>query len=39
MLFKKAAEAVGLTPAEVEKVFYGNAKRLLDAVKHETYGE
>lgn len=37
--FKKAAEAAGLTPAEVEKVFYGNAKRLLDAVKHETYGE
>jgi hypothetical protein len=29
--FRRAAEAVGLTPADIEDVFHGNAVRLIDA--------
>jgi len=30
---KKACEACGLTRADVEDIFYGNAKRLIDDVR------
>ena len=33
LAFRRAAEAVGLSSADVQRVFYGNARALLDAVQ------
>lgn len=37
LAFKRAAKAVGLTKAQTDAVFYGNAKALLDQVRKNMY--
>ena len=39
LAFKKAAQNVGLSAADVERVFYGNAKELIDGASTDIYGE
>ena len=35
---KRAVEKLGLTRADVEKIFYGNAKNLIDGARKSIYG-
>lgn len=37
--FKRAATKLGLTPADVEKAFYSNAKALIDGARKSIFGE
>ena len=38
LAMKRAAKAVGLTPADVEKIFYSNARKLIDGIKAKKEG-
>lgn len=38
LAFKRAAEEVGLTKEQVEDVFYGNAKELIERTRKKIYG-
>jgi len=38
LAFKRVAQKLGLTKAEIENIFYGNAKRILDGARRDIYG-
>ena len=38
LAFKRVAEKLGLSRKNVEDIFYGNAKRLLDSARRDIYG-
>jgi hypothetical protein len=38
LAFKRAAKNVGLTRADIERCFYGNARDLIDGARRDIYG-